>query len=591
MFAKFNQFMVGAWLALMLLGSPNIVMAQSNVWVQIEAQPTLAEAEARARAYSSSFPNVNGFRMRSGWYAISIGPFDRLTADRELRTLRRNRQIPNDSFIAFQNQYRQQFWPTGGSAAAAAIPTTQQTTTETETAAVTTTQELTVIPEQEETPRQARASEQLLDRAGRMLLQEAMQWDGFYTAAIDGSFGKGTRRAMAAYQESIGATPTGVLTTRQREKLIGDYQAVFDKLGLASLRDEDAGIDILMPQGLVKYQKIEPPFVHYDAINDSNVRVLLISQLGEQAELSGLYDIMQTLEIVPPEGQRERKRQSFVLTGQDENIHSYTYAALKGGKIKGFTMIWDPADAKLMNKIALTMKDSLVSIADRVMPDTAGTTDGSSQRVDLMAGLQLRRPDVSRSGFYVDGAGAVLTTTDALGQCKQITVNEDIVMDITARDDGLGLALLTPQTGQAPLAYAKFRSEIPRLQSEIAVAGYSYEDLLTLPVLTFGRLADIRGLSGEEGIQRLALSTLPGDAGGPVLDQTGSVVGMLLPRNEASSRKLPQDVNFATNVENIAEFLTRAGLTPTPSEQSSGLPPEDLTVLAGDLTVLVSCWN
>ena len=38
----------------------------------------------------------------------------------------------------------------------------------------------------------------------------------------------------------------------------------------------------------------------------SGVRVLLISQSGDQGTLFGLYDIMQTLEIVPMEGPRDR---------------------------------------------------------------------------------------------------------------------------------------------------------------------------------------------------------------------------------------------------------------------------------------------
>ncbi|WP_327795069.1 serine protease [Harenicola maris] len=580
--------------------------AQATAWVQIEAQPTLAEAEARARAYAATFPQVSGFRMRSGWYAIALGPFARNEATNQLRSLRSARQIPGDSFVAFSNQYAQQFWPVGGAIPTQPlVPLNPAGTTETAQPAPdagaqaeeTAEAEAEVVatpepePEPEETPRQARASERQLDRAGRELLQEALQWEGFYTGAIDASFGAGTRRAMAAYQTAIGAEPTGVLTTRQREGLIGGYQAQFEALGLASLRDERAGVELIAPTKLVKFAKIEPPFAQYDSEGDSGVRLLLISQLGEQAELSGLYDIMQTLEIVPPEGERERGRRSFTLTGQDTQRHSYTYATLSGGQIKGFTLIWRPEDAKLMTKVVQMMRDSFTPLDGVVMPDNAGTSGGDEQRIDLMAGLQLRRPDHSRSGFYVDGSGAVLTTTEALGQCSRVTVNEEVEMEVSAQDDSLGLALLRPQSAQAPLSYARFAPQVPRLQSEIAVSGYSYEDLLTLPVLTFGQLADIRGLSGQENLHRLSIEALPGDAGGPVLDQTGAVVGMLLPRSTDGARQLPENVSFSADAGSIAAFLSNAGLTPSASEATSGLPPEDLTLLAGDMTVLVSCWN
>ena len=49
-------------------------------WVQIEAQPSAAEAQARADAYATRIDGINVFRMRSGWYAIAIGPFDQAQA-------------------------------------------------------------------------------------------------------------------------------------------------------------------------------------------------------------------------------------------------------------------------------------------------------------------------------------------------------------------------------------------------------------------------------------------------------------------------------------------------------------------------------
>ena len=52
---------VGLWAALGGAGS-----AQDRVWVQVEAQPTLREAEDRARAYAGAFPDVSGYRLRSG---------------------------------------------------------------------------------------------------------------------------------------------------------------------------------------------------------------------------------------------------------------------------------------------------------------------------------------------------------------------------------------------------------------------------------------------------------------------------------------------------------------------------------------------
>jgi len=42
----------------------------------------------------------------------------------------------------------------------------------------------------------------------------------FYNAAIDGSFGRGTRNSMAAWQEANGYEINGILTTAQRAELL-----------------------------------------------------------------------------------------------------------------------------------------------------------------------------------------------------------------------------------------------------------------------------------------------------------------------------------------------------------------------------------
>ena len=62
-------------------------------------------------------------------------------------------------------------------------------------------------------------------QTSREAIQVALQWEGFYTQAIDGAFGPGTRRAMAAYQRARGFPETGVLTTRQRTQLVDEYKA------------------------------------------------------------------------------------------------------------------------------------------------------------------------------------------------------------------------------------------------------------------------------------------------------------------------------------------------------------------------------
>lgn len=555
--------------------------AQEAVWVQIEARPTLAQAEERARAYAARLPNVAGFRLRSGWYAIAIGPIVAPLAPGELARLRATREIPGDSFVADGRNFREQFWPIG--AAGAAQPAI--------TAPLGDSVETVVQPLPEpadETPGEARASERNLSRAEREELQRALRAGGFYTSRIDGSFGRGTRRAMAAWQAATGFEATGILTTKQRNTLLGAYRDAIASLGLSPVYDAEAGIEITLPLARVDFAAYEAPFARYDGVSD-DAQVLLISQAGDGDTLRGLYDVIQTLEIVPLDGARQFGRNRFSITGENDRIKTQIEAQLTEDGVKGFAVVW-PAEDRLSQQLVFeAMQASFAPVEGVVLPDTAG--DRSLQRPDLLAGLQIRQPVMSSSGFFVDGTGRVLTSAETVASCSRITLESENEATVVAIDEATGLALLEPQSSLAPLGVGRLRAEPPLLQSEVAVAGYSYGGVLGAPTVSFGTVSDLRGLNGETNLARLALAAKPGDAGGPVLDGGGGVLGILLPSAGDASRSLPPDVRFAANASAIAAFLTEHGVTLPPPPENEPLAPEDLIMIGSDMTVLVDCWN
>ena len=72
--------------------------------------------------------------------------------------------------------------------------------------------------------------------------------------------------------------------------------------GLAPVRDETAGLEVILPMAVVAFGKYEYPLAHHAQSGDIAGAVLPIGHAGDQATLSGLYDIMQTLDIAPLDG-------------------------------------------------------------------------------------------------------------------------------------------------------------------------------------------------------------------------------------------------------------------------------------------------
>lgn len=569
---------LGLWLSTALGGA-----ALAEAWVQIEAKPSLREAEARARDWAAGLPDVAGHAMSTGWYAIALGPFaDTGTAEDRLRVLRGEGLIPADSYVSDGRNYRQQFWPVAGARPApAAAPEA--------TPAPVATPLAEPAAEPVETLARSREIEAALTSAERTDIQTALQWQGHYTGAIDGAFGRGTRAAISAWQGANGHPETGVLSTAQRAALLDRWQAERDALGLATVEDAEAGIAIDLPLGLVEFDHYEPPFVHYREKDDSGVRVLLISRPGDSAALEALYTVMQGLEIVPPQGDRRRDRAGFVLTGQDARIHSHTEARLQGGLIKGFTLVHPAQDGARMGRVLAAMRDSFRPVGTRALDEGLGQPL-ALDRAAMLAGLDLRRPLRAQSGFYITGDGAVLTAAQGVAQCGRVTI-DGVEADLAFADPAAGIAVLTPRAPLAPAAVAGLRAAPPRPGTEIAVAGYSYPEALSAPVLTFGRLSDLTGLNGEPGLARLAATTLPGDAGGPVLDGTGAVIAILMSQTQGDGKLLPPDLSLARPFDVIAPLLAERGFAPAPAQDAGTRAAEDLGALARDMTVRVDCWD
>jgi peptidoglycan hydrolase-like protein with peptidoglycan-binding domain/S1-C subfamily serine protease len=567
-------------LALVPLAAPAQAQ-EANVWVQIEAQPDLVGAEDRARAYAAVFPETSGFRLRSGWYAIVLGPLSSAEAERRLVSLSSQRLIPGDSFITFQRDLGDRFWPPEG-AALPADPVTPEVVEEpTVTAAA--------IPD--ETRAEARDSEGLLSEEQRKDLQTALQWFGFYEGDIDGAYGPGTRNSMAAWQEAQGMLePTGILTSRQRATLLASYADETSAFGFASVTDDEAGITLTLPLGLVEFDHYEPPFVHFRAKDGTGPQIVLISQPGDQAAFSGLYDILQTLETVPTTGERSRDEARFRIKGVNDTTSTTVYAELKGGLIKGWMLISTPGNDQRDGRILQAMEQSFTTDSARAL-DPGMVPMGTETRAGLLSGLEVRKPRFSRSGFFIDGSGTVLTTVDAVGACGRITLDRGTEAKVTLSDAASGLALVTPATPLAPRAVAELQLAPERIGTEVMVAGYSYEDRLPAPVMTFGTLEDVTGLNGEAGLKRLTIETLAGDVGGPVLDATGAVIGLLLPPPAGTARQLPAGVQFAASAAEIARVLAPAGVTPLQAARSTALAPADLAETGSGMTVLVSCWD
>lgn len=567
--------------------------AQENVWLQIEAQPNLKKAEDRARAYASAFANVRGFKTRTGWYAIALGPFSADEALDKLEELKAENLIPRDSFIADGTAYGAEMVAVAGAALAEPAVELGETRVlapaDVQSPEVAEPQEATSLIV-EETLREAKASEKALTKDERTALQSALAWFGHYNGKFDGAFGRGTRTSMADWQEANGMEPTGVLTTLQRASLIEAQRREQSEYGFETLNEPEAGIEISMPKALVDFEGYAPPFVRFIEKGASGVQIMLISEPGDQTTLAGLFDALQSLEAISPEGTRALSETGFEIEGHGAQLQSYAMAELSRGMVKGYVVIWEGKAAAQMDRVLPRLRASFRAVGDKALDPGLVPLD-EALRAGLMAGMQVKTPKYAHSGFFVDAAGSVLTSLAAVNDCKRITIDRVTDADIVTSDRALGVAILKPKTALSPSTYAKFSVALPAVGAQIAVSGYSYGERLPAPVVTFGTFEEAAGLKGELTLNRLTLDSLPGDEGGPMLDKSGATFGLLLPAPASDTQLLPKGVAFSVPATALMSTLSVAGVVPVAATPSADLSPYALQDQALGMTALISCWD
>ena len=570
------------------------LVQSGSVWIQIEAQPERAAALQSMEHYSADFDNVLGFDIGAGWFGVALGPYQADTADGVWQDLRQSEVIPRSSFITTGNSYRRQIYPTPATlvdpapsvgepapSPATPSPTVQAPDVPEVQDAVTPS----LSPAEQRV--QALESEQAMTPAEKKYLQRALAWAGFYESAIDGLYGRGTRGAMATWQISNGYEDTGVLTAAQRTELITDYQTLLAGLGFTKVTEPQAGISIQLPSALLGAAQYDAPFVRLQAAEGRIAQVILISQTGDDARLKALYDVLQTLSILPKDGPRALNESSFTIEGSNTELHTTGFARLRDGEIKGVLLVWPMGDDARRQRVEDELFNSF-TVLPGALPDALIFASGLMP-TNLLGGLALRKPTFSQSGVFLNAEGYVLTAAQDFASCDMIELGDGTTLRVLAQN--AKLAILKPEQQATPMAVPQFQTSPLRAPQHISVGGYSYGGKLGTPTLTLGLLQDLKNLEGESDIARLEIETLPGDIGGPVYSPTGAVIGILLPKSEVGARQLPSTVNFAATWRLIKPLLLNSNTAVKSAETSAIMDTIDLSAMAQTTVALVKCWE
>ena len=129
----------------------------------------------------------------------------------------------------------------------------------------------------------------------------------------------------------------------------------------------------------------------------------------------------------------------------------------------------------------------------------------------------------------------------------------------------------------------------------MAAFGYPHVDLLaTTGNFTQGNVTALAGMGDDSRYLQISAPVQAGNSGGPLLDQSGNLVGIVTAKLNAlkvaeRNGDLMQNVNFALKASIIASFLDINGVRYVPGSESSDLRPEELADRAKSMSVFILC--
>jgi len=209
-------------------------------------------------------------------------------------------------------------------------------------------------------------------------------------------------------------------------------------------------------------------------------------------------------------------------------------------------------------------------------------------------------PPKQRSGtaFVVDAGGRLLTNAHVVADCTRIELTygdgRRVGGRIAARDTRADLALLegaTPAT-----AVAAFARTGARAGDDVIALGYPLRGLLAMEAnVSTGIVSATAGLKDDPTRLQISAPIQPGHSGGPLLDESGAVLGMVVSKLNAlrvarMTGDVPQNVNFAIKSSVAQAFLRDNGIEPTMAEPPARRPrTADVVQAARAFTALVEC--
>ena len=552
--------------------------------VVLSSRPTLAQAADDVRARWSD-RDTTVYLSQNGWYAITAQVVRKDRADTVLAQGKASGRLPDDALCSAGKSYtrvaaRFDAAATGDNIIWQAVDPSRMGTQD------------------------------------KRFIQLALAFQGDYNGLLDGDWGKRSQQALEAYAfRESGQAPanwhlSGLAFDLVEEIDRGGWQMYYNALlGMSYLfptaQSEEAGSDSNFNNWEHTASSLRYSFTTSDQDRAQKIHDFVY---GEAAAGSDPYSL---------------RKDDFAITAVQKanGRHLYARSHYLRGQWSTVVLSADDRDVHLVRAVTASMQEGQATpirfqqggFLDRNIQATLDFIDRQDQENPPVAApsapvasasggdsvnrpraaaqpdttpAPVTRPEPKRSasssgtGIVVRSDGLVLTNAHVVDGCTDLRI------------DGRPATLRNVSAKALP--YAAFAPEAAGLNSDVTVLGYPLSGLLGGLNVTRGAVSAVTGLSGDSITMQITAPVQPGNSGGPVVDDKGQVVGVVVSKLDAQRLAerigdIPQNVNFAIRGGVAKRYLRMNGVRHTERSGAQPLSPVTLAETAKAFTTFIEC--
>ena len=251
-----------------------------------------------------------------------------------------------------------------------------------------------------------------------------------------------------------------------------------------------------------------------------------------------------------------RDRETKWLSTENATTHIFVIRGLDQNKLKDIALNSSTLQSQFSSIPRYKrIKSLLESVAQGIPNDTPLPKESIGESKLLGTG----------SGFFISSDGYFLTNYHVVEGSKNIrlrTVFGNVSASVVRVDPAVDLALLkADKRGFVPLPFAAESSA--SLGEDIFTIGFPMPDLQGFsPKMTKGVISSLNGIQDDDVQYQIDASIQPGNSGGPLVNNQGELVGVIVSKLKDSlvvQKKgvLPQNVNYAIKKKHVLDFLAQ----------------------------------